>query len=229
MSKLISLLERISFLKNQVLIGKKSLLDEDLESLFVEFKDLISESELETSIQIMDNGTIILEKKLDELRDFISIISQKNQILEFLKNSSSDESFVKILNKIWQTPLLLPNFSLSFLTKSFERLVLNKKSSNLEILFKDKPILASPEIRELPEIDKPYKMKMFEYLNSIRPILPATLDDLLNKNYSVDVYYENFSYILHLLPLGYLNYDKSSKIFFLNENENKKLEENNNE
>ncbi len=213
MSQLISLLERISFLKNQVLIGKKSLLDEDLESLFVEFKDLISESELETSIQIMDNGTVILEKKLDELRDFISIISQKNQILEYLKNSSSDESFAKILNKIWQSPLLLPHFSQSFLMKSFERLVLNKKSSNLEFFFKDKPILGSPDIRELPEIDKPYKMKMLEYLNSIRPVLPATLDDLINKNNSIDVYYENFSYILHLLQLGFLSFTKSNQRF----------------
>ena len=227
MSKLISLLERIRFLKNQVLIGKKSLLDEDLESLFVEFKDLISESELETSIQIMNDGTIILEQKLEELRDFISLISQKNQILEYLKNSSSDESFAKILNKIWQSPLLLPHFSLSFLTKSFERLVLNKKSTNLGVFFKDKPILASPDIRELPEIDKPYKIKMFEFLNSIRPIFPATLDDLLNKDHSIDIYFEYFSYILHLLQLGYLTYNKSSKQFFLNENKN--LEENNNE
>jgi len=200
-------------LKNQVLLRKKSLLDEDLESLFVEFKNLISESELETSIQIMDNGTIILEKKLDELRDFISIISQKNQILEYLKNSASDEAFAKILNKIWQSPLLLPHFSLSFLMKSFERLVLNKNSSNLEIFFKDKPILGSPDIRELPEIDKPYKMKMFGYLNSIRPVLPATLDDLINKNHSIDVYYENFSYILHLLQLGFLSFTKSNQRF----------------
>lgn len=227
MSKLISLLERIRFLKNQVLIGKKALLDEDLESLFVEFKDLISESDLETSIKIMNDGTIILEKKLDELRDFISIISQKNQILEYLKNSSSDDSFAKILNKIWQSPLLLPHFSLSFLTKSFERLVLNKKSSNFGIIFKDKPILASPDIRELPEIDKPYKIKMFEYLNSIQPILPATLEDLLNNNHSIEDYYEYFSYILHLLQLGYLSYNNSSKIFFLNNNKN--LEENENE
>ncbi|MHA1511558.1 MAG: hypothetical protein ACTSRX_07555 [Promethearchaeota archaeon] len=221
MSKLISLLERISFLKNQVLIGKKSLLDEDLESLFVEFKDLISESDLETSIKIMNDGTIILEKKLDELRDFISIISQKNQILEYLKNSSSDDSFAKILNKIWQSPLLLPHFSLSFLMKSFERLVLNKKSSNLEIFFKDKPILGSPDIRELPEIDKPYKMKMFGYLNSIRPVLPATLDDLINNDHSIDVYYENFSYILHLLQLGFLSFTKSNQRFDIT---NKKME-----
>jgi len=227
MSKLISLLERISFLKNQVLLGKKSLLDEDLESFFVELSESVSENEIETSIQIMDNGTIILEQKLEELRDFISLISQKNQILEYLKNSSSNESFPKILNKIWQSPLLLPHFSLSFLTKSFDKLVLNKKSSNFGIIFKDKPILASPDIRELPEIDKPYKIKMFEYLNSIRPILPATLEGLLNKNHSIDDYYEYFSYILHLLQLGYLSYNNSSKIFFLNINKN--LEENENE
>ncbi len=227
MSKLISLLERISFLKNQVLTGKKSLLDEDLESLFVEFKDLISESDLETSIQIMNDGTIILEQKLEELRDFISFISQKNQILEYLKNPSSDEFFTKSLNKIWQSPLLLPHFSLAFLSKSFERLVLNKNSNNSGIIFKEKPNLANPEIRELPEIDKPYKMKMFGYLNSIRQILPATLDGLTNKSNSIDVYYESFSYILHLLQLGYLTYNKSSKQFFLNENKN--LEENNNE
>ena len=221
MSKLISLLERISFLKNQVLMGKKALLDEDLESLFVEFKDLISESELETSIQIMDNGTIILEQKLEELRNFISNISQKNQILEYLRNSSKDESFAKILNKIWQTPLLLPHFSLSFLTKSFERLVLNKKSSNLEIFFKDKPILGTPEIKDLPEIDKPYKMKMLGYLNSIRPLLPATLEELINNHQSFDVYYENFSYILHLLQLGYLSFMKNTQRFDIT---NKKIE-----
>ncbi len=221
MSQLISLLERISFLKNQVLIGKKSLLDEDLESLFVEFKNLISESELETSIQIMNNGTIILEHKLEELRGFISLISQKNQILEYFKNSSSDEALAKIFNKIWQSPLSLPHFSLSFLTKSFERLVLNKKSSNLNIIFKDKPILANLDIRELPEIDKPYKMKMFEYLNSIHPILPGTLDDLINNNHSIDVYYENFSYILHLLQLGYLSFTKNTQLFDFT---NKKIE-----
>ena len=221
MSKLISLLERISFLKNQVILGKKSLLDEDLESLFVELSESVSENELETSIQIMDNGTIILEKKLDELRDFITIISQKNQILEYLRKNSSDESFAKILNKIWQSPLLLPHFSQSFLMKSFDKLVLNKKSNNLGIIFKDKPFLGSPDIRELPEIDKPYIMKMFGYLNSIRPILPATLDDLIEKSHPIDVYYENFSYILHLLQLGFLSFTKSNQRF---DNTNKKME-----
>jgi len=221
MSKLISLLERISFLKNQVLMGKKALLDEDLESLFVEFKDLISESELETSIQIMDNGTIILEQKLEELRNFISNISQKNQILEYLKNSSSDESFTKILNKAWQSPLLLPHFSLSFLMKSFERLVLNKKSSNLDIIFKDKPILETPDIKDLPEIDKPYKMKMFGYLNLIQPLLPATLEKIIDDNHSIENYYENFSYILHLLQLGYLSFTKNTQRFDIT---NKKIE-----
>ena len=109
----------------------------------------------------------------------------------------------------------------SFLTKSFERLVLNKKSSNLNIIFKDKPILANLDIRELPEIDKPYKMKMFEYLNSIHPILPGTLDDLINNNHSIDVYYENFSYILHLLQLGYLSFTKNTQLFDFT---NKKIE-----
>ncbi|QEE14685.1 hypothetical protein DSAG12_00498 [Promethearchaeum syntrophicum] len=221
MSRLISLLERISFLKNQVLMGKKTLLDEDLESLFIEFKDLISESELETSIQIMDNGTIILEQKLEELRNFISNISQKDQILEYLRNSSSDESFSQILNKTWQSPLLLPNFSLSFLTKSFERLVLNKKSTNLEMFFKEKPILGVPDIKELPEIDKPYKIKMLGYLNLIRPLLPATLEELIDRNHSIDVYYENFSYILHLLQLGFLSFTKKTQHFDIT---NKKIE-----
>ena len=68
---------------------------------------------------------------------------------------------------------------------------------------------------------------MFEYLKSIRQILPATLNNLTNNVHSIDVYYESFSYILHLLQLGYLTYNKPSKQFFLNENKN--LEENNNE
>ena len=96
MSKLISLLERISFLKNQVDSGKKSLLEEDLESLFLELKGLISSSELETSVQIMDNGTIILEQKLEELRQFISFVSQKNKMLLFFKKNPPEEIFSEI-------------------------------------------------------------------------------------------------------------------------------------
>ena len=175
----------------------------------------------------MDNGTIILEQKLEELRQFISFVSQKNKMLLFFKKNPPEEIFSEILKKTWCSPLFLPQFSQIFLIKSYEKLVLKKNRRKYENTIERIPFLEEPGKLDLPEMDKPFKIKMLEYFRRINSILPATLELILSDDESNENYYENFSYLLHLLKLGFLTYNNTSKQFFFNENknENENLEE----
>ena len=64
-------------------MGRFSLLNEDLRSIFQELQEKLQPAELETAISIMDNGTIILQQKLEEINQFIYHLIEKESIVTY--------------------------------------------------------------------------------------------------------------------------------------------------
>ena len=86
MNDLLSLFEKTEVLKNQIFLNHSSLLEEDLQDIFESLKFLLSPQDLELGINIMNNGTLILQEKVTEIHHYITDLIQKDQIIQFFQN-----------------------------------------------------------------------------------------------------------------------------------------------
>ena len=207
------LLEQTEKLKIQIENGKTNLIDYNLQDLFLELKSLISPDDLETGISVMENGTLLLEEKLDEIKRFILIMAQKEKISQFLDQNQDDHILNNLLIKNWINPYEISSLSPEFLRRSWEQLVFNKTMRTKEKVIEFHEINQEAKNRGIQFVGAPFEEKMQHYFQTIILFLPTTLDQLINTSGDKKKYFENFSYILHLLQEGYLLYDPKTKIF----------------
>jgi hypothetical protein len=169
--------------------------------------------ELDIGLHIMDNGTLMLGQKVEEIKKFIFFLTQKDQILNFLSNTEDDDHLASMLTSKWRVPIILPALSSQFLSESWSKLVEHKSQKERVDDLKFHPDLPEKTQDVYINADQPFDVQMVSFLNSIASKLPATLDKLLEDDTTGDDYFEHFSYILHLLQCDYLTFDKNSKIF----------------
>ena len=211
--------DRTETLREMLNRGEISLLEEDLKKIFTELKVHLQSKNISLTkgIQIMESGTELLDNKIDELTTLISILTREDHVIEFLESFESDTDLKRILNTFWRDPIRLPQFSLGFLKKSYERLVTNKPQRQSNVLdlmkedFDEKPI----NVVENNEFE--FQHQIEQYLYSIQNKFPNTLEQILEDDTEGDEYFDHFSYILHLLQNNYLIFDKKTKIFHLTE------------
>ncbi len=211
MVNLKDLIQKLSSLKSKLKNGNISLLDEHFQDLFIDLKGLITPQELPESIGVMQDGVFMLEKKIEEFERYISFLNKKDLIFNFIENCKDDGELAQVLLSNYEIPISMPHFSSGFLIESYVKLVENKKSRKSDINITH-PEDYSPHETELPNaFDEPFREQMITYFNTIRATLPLSLDDLLNENLDVSEYYENFTYILHLIQKDYLTYNKNDE------------------
>ncbi|MHA1583730.1 MAG: hypothetical protein ACTSVU_08470 [Promethearchaeota archaeon] len=208
------LLEQTEKLKVQIENGKTNLIDYNLQDLFLELKSLISPDDLETGISVMENGTLLLEEKLDEIKRFILIMAQKEKISQFLDQNQDDHNILNnLLIQNWINPYEISSLSPEFLSRSWKQLVFNKIIRTKEEVIEFHKINQETKNRGIQFVGAPFEEKMQHYFQTILSSLPTTIDQLINASGDKKKYFENFSYILHLLQEGYLLYDPNTKIF----------------
>lgn len=216
MPDLSSLLAKTTKLKDRIELDHISLIEEDLKSIFVELKKLISPNDLDLGISVMQNGTLMLEQKVEEVKRFISYLTQKDQIFQFITSSASDHHLATILSQVWHEPITFPAISLDYLDENWTKLVKNK------IIRQQKPIQELSTIEAKPvgmitDFSDPFEEQMLKYLKHIISKLPATMEEILGQFDNSDHYFEQFSFTLHLLQEGYLYFDKTTQQFIKGE------------
>ncbi|MHA1746147.1 MAG: hypothetical protein ACTSWW_09110, partial [Promethearchaeota archaeon] len=128
MNDLLSLFEKTEVLKNQIFLNHSSLLEEDLQNIFESLKFLLSPQDLELGINIMNNGTLMLQEKVTEIHHYITDLIQKDQIIQFFQNNPTERELFELIRLSWLSPQTFLPFSQSFLDQSVEKLVTNKKN-----------------------------------------------------------------------------------------------------
>ena len=206
-------LEKMAQIQMQVEQGHLSLLDIDLIPIFQQITENLSPEEILLGLSAMQSGTSILGLKIEEIRNFILFLSQKELIISYLTNLSSDEEYYHLLINHWETPFQLESISPEFLQSSYSALVSNKP---VQIVKKASGIMDPGFQKELTELEVSQlsmKKELEIFLTSILPQLPQTFSALLSTYTDVEEYFRHFSYILHLTQEGSLYYDSSTKSF----------------
>ena len=213
MGKLVDLLHQAQELRLLSTEHPNALLDRDLAGFFEELKTLISPDEIEVALDIINDGTIILEEKLNQIKEFISFLTQKEKILQYLQNMPDDNILTEKISKIWISPIVVPNIAVSYLEDSWIRLIGNK-STKIKFQLPTKPPQIQTKITTLLKTEeKMFEERLMEYLSEIQSRLPATLNIILSSEKNEQVYYEHFSMILYLLQEGFITYNPKNAIF----------------
>ncbi len=212
-SDLSTVLEKMARIQSQVEQGHISLLDIDLIPIFQQITENLSPEEILTGLSAMQSGTSILGLKIEEIRNFILFLSQKELILAYLTGISSDEEYYHVLINHWESPIQLATISSEFLQTSYSSLVSNKP---IRMVKKSSGIIdtgARKEFTELEVTQLSIQKELEIFLSSLLPLLPQTFTVLLSTYTNAEEYFRHFSYILHLAQEGSLYYDSSTKLF----------------
>ena len=203
---------RIESIKNKVLAGKISLLDVELVSIFENLKDSLTIYNISKYSSTYKSAFQLLSQKFEELKIFLSYLDNQDKFLKFLKSNPKDIEIYQLFEDCWRDPFIIDTLSLEFLEYSKDRLV-TKKPEPLKIEHLDKINLKETFLLEIPE--KRFTDKMLAFFNSIKDKLPCSYEEIFEDESDQQKIFENFVYLLHLLQLGKIKYQKETNFLYL--------------
>ncbi len=203
---------KIETIKNRVLSGEISLLEIELVPIFENLKDSLTIYNISKYSRTYKSAFQLLSQKFEELKIFLSYLDNQDKFLKFLKANPRDIEIYQVFENCWREPFNIDALSLKFLEYSKERLVL-EKGEPLKIEPIEKIKLKEDFILEIPE--KRFTEKMLAFFNIIKDKLPCSYEEIFEDELDQMKIFENFVYILHLLQLGKIKYQKETNFLYL--------------
>ncbi|UCC18904.1 MAG: hypothetical protein JSV62_12455 [Promethearchaeota archaeon] len=208
----IELNRKIEVIKTKVLAGEVSLLDIELVSLFEDLKDSLNIFNINNYSMTYKNAFQLLSQKFEELKIFLSYLDNKDKFLAFLKTSPKDTEIFQLLEDCWRDPFTVDALSLEFLKYSKDRLIA-RKGEALVIEPIDKIQIKENFILELTS--GKFTEKMLEFYETIKDRLPCSYDEIFEDEKDQLKIFENFVFLLHLLQIGKIKYQKETNFLYL--------------
>ena len=204
--------KKIENIKTRVLSGEFSLLDIELVPIFEDLKDSLNIYNLTKYSMTYENAFQLLNQKFEELRIILNYLDNKEKFLDYLKTNPSELEIYQLFEDCWRKPFIVNALSLKFLESSKDRLVNNKKEPLIiesidNINFKESFLLEIPEQK--------FTEKMMAFYDIIKNKLPCSYEDLFEGAQDQIKIFENFVFLLHLLQLGKIKYQKETNFLYL--------------
>jgi len=204
--------KKIESINDDVLSGKINLLDLELIPIFSDIKDSLSIFNIENYSESYVNACELLNRKFEELRNLLSSLDIEKKFIEFLKKNPEEDKLIEIFNGCWNNYFELDALSLNFLEYAENRFCkektldftiehLNKERSDYEFLL------------EIPKLK--FTEKVNAFFNKIRNKLPCYFEEVFEENIDQLKIYEQFVYLLHLLQLGKVKYQKETNTLYV--------------
>ncbi len=204
--------KKIEIIKDDILSGKINLLEFELNPIFSDIKDSLSIFNIENYSQSYVNAFELLKRKFEELRNLLSSLDIEKKFMAFLRENPKENEIVEIFNGCWNNYFELDAISLNFLeyaenrfckekTMDFTIKHLNKERSDYEFLL------------EIPKLK--FTEKVNAFFNKIRNKLPCYFEEVFEENIDQLKIYEQFVYLLHLLQLGKVKYQKETNTLYI--------------
>jgi len=202
---------KIKNIHDEILEGKVSLLDLELVPLFNQIKDTLNVDNLDKHSLIYKNTCELLNQKFDELKSLLSSLDTQEKFTKYLNTDPTDVEIYDLFEGCWSKIFTLNALSMAFLEISKERLSkLIRKSYSIEHLQKKEE--GGVFILEVPKLK--FTEKMTEFLNSIQGKLPCLFDEVFEDESDQIKIFEKFVYLLHLLQIGKLKYQKETNTLY---------------
>ncbi|MFX1391651.1 MAG: hypothetical protein ACFE9Z_16420 [Promethearchaeota archaeon] len=204
--------KKIDEIKNKALTGEISLLDVELVSLFDIIKDSLNVYNLGNYSMTFKDAFQLLIEKFEELKAFLDYLDNKDKFLRFLEANPKDHVIYELFEDCWRSPFTINVLSLNFLEYAAERLI-TEKQTPMAIENIDKIVVNESFFLEIP--DERFTEKMLAFFDKIKDKLPCPYDDIFNEEDEQLKIFENFVFLLHLLQLGKIKYQKETNYLYL--------------
>jgi len=188
--------KKIEVIKDEVLSGKINLLDFELNPIFSDIKDSLSIFNIENYSESYKNACELLSRKFEELRNLLSSLDIEKKFLDFLKENPEEKEITEIFDGCWNYP-----FELDARLMDLKIEHLNKEKSDYQFLL------------EIPRLK--FTDKLNAFFNKIRTKLPCYFEDVFENKLDQIKIYEEFVYLLHLLQLGKIKYQKDTNTLYV--------------
>ncbi len=202
----------IEIIKKKVISGEKSLLEIELVPLFVNLKKNLNVDNLDKSSSTYNRIFHLLAQKFEELKLLLSSLDQTQIFLDYLKTNPGDLEICQFLEGCWRKPFTIDTISLDFLESSKNKLT-REKGETLTLELVNKIDIKEDFLLEIPT--KKFTDKMMEFFNSIKDKLPCSYEDVFKDEKTQSKLFENFVYLLHLLQLNKIKYEKNTNMLYL--------------
>lgn len=199
-------------IKQDILSGKISLLEFELNPIFKEIIKSVRTSNISQYTPLFKEVNSMLYQKFEELKKLLMRMDTDQRYMKFINNHPTDSEIIKLFEGCWMKPFQIACLSIDFLKESRNKL-LSKHAEPITI--KELSRVGSNEqfILEIPK--KKFTEKMDLYFSSIRDKLPCYLDDIFDNETDQIIIFEHFIYLLHLLQLGRIKYQKETNTLYL--------------
>lgn len=204
--------KKIENIRTKVLSGEISLLDIELVPIFEYLKDSINVDNIDKYSKTYQRAFTLLNEKFEEFKILLNHLDNENVFIEFLKSKPKDKEIYELLKDCWRQPFTIHNLSITFLKRSKDKLSSsNRESFAIEIIERMK--VKNDFFLEVPT--QKFTEKMLDFFNAIKHKLPCSFDDVFEDDKDQIKIYEKFVFILHLLQLGSLKYQKESNFLYM--------------
>ena len=204
--------KKIDDIKEDVLSGRISLLDLELNPIFSNIKDSLSIFNIENYSQSYMNACELLKRKFEELRNLLSSLDIEKKFMDFLKENPKEEEIIDIFNGCWNSNFVLDTISLNFLEYSSNRFC-KEKLGDLKIEHLNKERSDYQFLLEIPRLK--FTEKVNAFFIKIKKKLPCYFEEVFENETDQLKIYEQFVYLLHLLQLGKIKYQKETNTLYL--------------
>ena len=203
---------KIEDIHKKVLSGKITLLDFELVPLFEEIKNSLNVYNLNKYSKTYKDACGLLIQKFDELKNLLSSLDTQQKFSEYLKSNPDDLEIFELLKGCWRETFNIDGLSLEFLEFSKNKLCIDR-GSPITIEHLEKLKTKNDFLLEIPKYK--FTEKMTEYFNTIKERLPCSFNDVFEDEHAQEKIYENFVYLLHLLQLGKIFYQKETNTLYI--------------
>lgn len=206
------IIKKIENVKKKVLSGKLSLLDLELNPIFQDLKDSLNIFNISKYSGLYREACFLLNQKFEELKAFLKLLESDKLFFDFLSPKRKDSEILELLEGCWRKEFIIQNVSFDLLEECNEKYSLPK----IDITQIDH--LKKPEVKENFWIQIPKKNfteKMLAYFSTVKKKLPCKYEDIFEDDENQIEIFENFVYLLHLLQLGKIKYQKETKSLYL--------------
>ncbi len=198
--------------KEDILSGKIYLLELELNPIFQSIKDSVSKNNIFQYSQLFKETYLILNQKFEELKSLLMRMDNEQKFIKYLETNPKDLEIAVLYEGCWNGSLQVESLSFEYLQMSRNRLLnFLKEPINIKELsrldFKDQFFLEIPKLK--------FTEKMNEYLQTIIDKLPCQFGDIFENEKDQMLLYEHFIFLLHLLQLGKIKYQKETKTLYI--------------
>jgi chromatin segregation and condensation protein Rec8/ScpA/Scc1 (kleisin family) len=204
--------KRIALIKDDVLSGKINLLELQLNPIFSEIKNSISIHNIENYSQSYKNAVELLNDKFEELKNLLSSLDIEKKFEDFLKTHPNEDQISDIFRGCWRETFHFEPISLKFLDYASNRYIRERKTHyTIEHLTREKT--NDQFLLEVPKYK--YTEKISAFYDKIKKKLPCFFEDVFDNELDQIEIYEQFVYLLHLLQLGKIKYQKDTNTLYI--------------